>query len=171
MRFLRPERHGRIFFHARKICAGLVLFAALASRCVAAPGEYLVETWDTSSGLPHNTVRAIAQTPDGYLWIGTENGLSRFDGVRFENFVRENTPELLDPGVDFLQVDSRGTLWVGAGGHVLTWDGRALQQQSWPWSGGDWIGRLLISHTNEIVFATGKGRLMRGVLKSPGNYQ
>ena len=56
----------------------------------AAPDDFLIQTWDTASGLPHNTVRSIAQTPDGYLWIGTENGLARFDGVRFENFDREN---------------------------------------------------------------------------------
>ncbi|MBC8095767.1 MAG: hypothetical protein H7Y43_08135 [Akkermansiaceae bacterium] len=135
------------------------------------PGEYLTETWDTSSGLPHSTVRTVAQTPDGYLWVATENGLARFDGVRFETFVRENTPPLKNPSIDFLEVDACGVLWVGAGRHVLTWNGRKLVDQDWPVPAGDWIARLLRSNSNEVLFATGAGRLMRGKPTTQGRYE
>src|SRR6185503_10070092 len=52
------------------------------------------EVWLTENGLPQNTVHAIAQTNDGYIWIGTEEGLARFDGVKFTVFDKQNTPEL-----------------------------------------------------------------------------
>jgi ligand-binding sensor domain-containing protein len=45
--------------------------------------EYLVDTWQTERGLPDNFVNAIAQTPEGYLWVATFNGLARFNGVEF----------------------------------------------------------------------------------------
>ncbi len=147
-----------------------VLFFLSPGSGMAAPGEFLVQTWDASSGLPHNTVRAIAQTPDGYLWIGTENGLARFDGVRFENFVRENTPALPNPNVDFLQVDSRGTLWVGAKGHLATWDGRRLAETELPLANGDQVDTLLFSRSNEIAFGTAQGCVIRGRISAQGNF-
>src|SRR5829696_9286373 len=58
---------------------------------VAAPG-YTLAHWDSDDGLPQMTPRAITQTRDGYLWIGTFNGLARFDGVRFTSFTVRNTP-------------------------------------------------------------------------------
>jgi ligand-binding sensor domain-containing protein/signal transduction histidine kinase len=138
---------------------------------VAAPGEFLIQRWDTASGLPHNTVRAIAQTPDGYLWLGTENGLARFDGVRFENFVREDTPALPNPNVEFLQVDARGRLWVGAKSHLAFWDGRRLTEPELPLAGGDQVDHLLLSRSNEVVFGTAQGCVLRGRISAAGNYQ
>jgi ligand-binding sensor domain-containing protein/signal transduction histidine kinase len=153
--------------------AGLLFaLAALFAQCgSAAPGEFLLQRWDSSGGLPHNTVRAIAQTPDGYMWIGTENGLARFDGVRFENFIRENTPALPNPNVEFLQVDSLGTLWVGSKGHMAMWDGRRLTEVEWPLASGDGVDWLLISRSNELVFATGQGCIIRGRPSARGDYQ
>jgi ligand-binding sensor domain-containing protein len=143
----------------------------VAELSAAAPGKFLLQKWDTSSGLPHNTVRAIAQTPDGYLWLGTENGLARFDGVRFENFVRENTPALPNPNVEFLQVDSRGILWVGAKGRMATWDGRRLAEPGLPLAAGDQVDKLLFSRSNELAFATAQGCVIRGKLLPGKNYQ
>src|SRR5215472_3275799 len=72
------------------------------------PGNYLTDVWTSENGLPDNSVTAIAQTPDGYLWIGTYNGLARFDGVRFVTFDPANTPALLHARVRGLYVDSGG---------------------------------------------------------------
>ena len=44
--------------------------------------QFLLHTWQSAQGLPQNSVTSIAQTDDGYMWLGTEEGLSRFDGVR-----------------------------------------------------------------------------------------
>lgn len=62
------------------------------------------------NGLPADNVRAIAQTPDGILWFGTQNGLARFDGRRVENIYLEN---LLSSNILTVQVDLDGTLWIG----------------------------------------------------------
>ena len=155
------------------VTAGLVqLMLMLAAGVHAAvPEEYLVQKWDITSGLPHNTVRAIAQTPDGYLWLGTENGLARFDGVRFENFARENTPALQNPNVEFLQTDAGGTLWVGTGNRLYAWDGRRLAAQNWPVVPGDQADRLLISRTNEVFLSTIQGCLVRGQRLPAGDWQ
>ena len=142
-----------------------------AGASAAAPGEFLIQKWDTASGLPHNTVRAIAQTPDGYLWLGTENGLARFDGVRFENFARENTPVLQDPNVQFLQTDTGGTLWVGTGSRIYAWDGRRLAAQNWPVAANDQPGRLLVARTNEVFFSTVQGCLVRGRQLPSGDWE
>ena len=152
----------------RLLLVGLTLAGRLGA---AAPGDYLIQKWDTSGGLPHNTVRSIAQTPDGYLWIGTENGLARFDGVRFENFDRENTPALQNPDVEFLQVDTTGKLWIGLKGQMATWDGRRINGQEWPLSPGDQADRLLLSRTNEICFSTLAGALIQGRLTGTGEWQ
>jgi ligand-binding sensor domain-containing protein/signal transduction histidine kinase len=152
-------------------CATLLLIVITAGAATAAPGEFLIQKWDTASGLPHNTVRAIAQTPDGYLWLGTENGLARFDGVRFENFARENTPALQDPNVQFLQTDPGGTLWVGAGSRMCAWDGRRLAAQNWPVAPSDQPGRLLVARTNEVFFSTVQGCLVRGQRLPAGDWE
>src|SRR6516225_3162496 len=52
----------------------------------AAATDYLVDVKDEENDLPSSTVTAICQTPDGYLWVGTYNGLARFDGIRFVTF-------------------------------------------------------------------------------------
>ena len=147
----------------------MVLLVGGARLGAAVPSEFLIQRWDITSGLPHNTVRTIAQTPDGYLWLGTENGLARFDGVRFENFGRENTPALQNPNVEFLQTDACGTLWVGTGSHVSAWDGRRLTLQDWPVADGDQADRMLVSRTNEVFFSTVQGGLIHGQRRAAGD--
>lgn len=58
---------------------------------VTALSSYQFDRWQTDEGLPQSTVTSIAQTRDGYLWLGTQNGLVRFDGVNFKVFNRNNT--------------------------------------------------------------------------------
>ncbi len=75
--------------------------------------EFTIALRDSSAGLPHNMVMAMAQTPDGYLWAGTWEGLARYDGIEFRVFDRANTPELNGNGVRALAVARDGGLWVG----------------------------------------------------------
>ena len=79
--------------------------------------EYRIDVWQTSDGLPGNTVTAIQQTPDGYLWIGTLNGLVRFDGVRFQVFGEASA--LPNTRVLSLLAARDGTLWIGTDGGGL----------------------------------------------------
>lgn len=77
---------------------------------------YTARSWQTDDGLPHTAVQAIAQTLDGYLWVGTRNGLARFDGVHFISFDVKSTPQLQNPSITTLCPDHRGALWIGTEG-------------------------------------------------------
>src|SRR5579871_3200833 len=67
----------------------LLLCCALSARA-----QYVIDYWTTDKGLPQNSVLSIQQTPDGYLWFTTFDGLVRFDGVRFTVFNKGNSPGL-----------------------------------------------------------------------------
>ncbi len=112
---------GRLFSSPVRFCplAGLLLavpWPAPAHTTPRASADYLVYVWSSEDGLPQNSVNCLAQTPDGYLWVGTRSGgLARFDGTRFVIFNPQTTPELKDVEFETLSVDSRGTLWITAG--------------------------------------------------------
>jgi signal transduction histidine kinase/ligand-binding sensor domain-containing protein len=74
--------------------------------------EYLIDTWTTDNGLPQNSVKALLQTRDGYLWLTTFDGVVRYDGVRFTVFNRVNTPGILSSQFHSLYEDRDGTLWI-----------------------------------------------------------
>jgi diguanylate cyclase (GGDEF)-like protein len=82
--------------------------------------QYVIQTWSTEEGLPQNDASAICQTRDGYLWIGTPEGLARFDGVRFTVFDRKTTPAMESQEITCLLESRDGSLWIGTrGGGVL----------------------------------------------------
>lgn len=76
------------------------------------------QSWQRDQGMPHKSIRALAQTSDGYLWAGSDDGLARFDGVRFVAFeLRAGW----HPGpVHALLADRRGALWIGTSASGLT---------------------------------------------------
>src|SRR2546427_8145873 len=81
---------------------------------------YRITHWTSEKGLPQNTVKALVQTRDGYLWVGTLNGLARFDGVKFTVFDHVNTPEMKYDAIDDLAADEKdGSLWIGTRGALL----------------------------------------------------
>ena len=75
--------------------------------------QYSQDVWRSDDGLPQNSLLSMAQTRDGYLWLGTWEGLARFDGARFTVFDKRNTPELRNHTIKALVEDASGTLWVG----------------------------------------------------------
>ncbi|HUG09408.1 MAG TPA: two-component regulator propeller domain-containing protein [Opitutaceae bacterium] len=81
---------------------------------------YSVRVWQTEDGLPQNMVTSAVQTRNGYLWFGTESGLARFDGERFQVFNPVNTPELADRRAARLFEDAQGTLWIGHEAGAIT---------------------------------------------------
>ncbi len=101
-------------------------FAIVMNASAADPARYSVRSWQADEGLPHNSVRAIAQTPDGYLWVGSENGLARFDGIRFTPFDELSVAPLKSPAVNALLVTTNGDLWIGleSGGLAHWVDGK-----------------------------------------------
>jgi len=86
---------------------------AVAGAAAAGDLPYIVDVWGTADHLPQSSVIAITQTRDGYLWLGTLNGLARFDGSSLTAFNVNNTPGLPSDVIVFLLEDSRTNLWVG----------------------------------------------------------
>ncbi len=78
------------------------------------------EVWKVEDGLPQNSIQAILQTRDGYLWLGTQEGLVRFDGVRFAVFNKRSVKALKSNYILTLFEDSHGNLWIGTNGGGLT---------------------------------------------------
>lgn len=74
-------------------------------------------------GLPQNSVNAICQTRDRYLWVATFGGLARFDGAQFTVFKHGNTPEFPRNWVTALHEDRAGRLWIRIGGSVVFYEG------------------------------------------------
>ncbi len=86
---------------------------AQASRTIIPPGSpFIVDVWGIEDGLPQSSIISIAQAYDGYLWLGTLNGLVRFDGLKFTVFDESNTPGLSSSRIVHLFEDSRSNLWV-----------------------------------------------------------
>ncbi len=76
--------------------------------------RFITTHWTTENGLPQNTVTAVVQTQDGYLWLGTFGGLARFDGLKFTIFNTSNTPIFKSNRITALYVSRDGKLWIGA---------------------------------------------------------
>ncbi|MGH8174716.1 MAG: two-component regulator propeller domain-containing protein [Steroidobacter sp.] len=106
-----------------QLCAWIMLSVAPTAMALSPDkslSQYVMDNWQSGhGGLPQNTVLALAQTGDGYLWLGTHHGLARFDGVRFVMFNQRNTPEFKGNSAESLYVDRRGDLWVGTAAGVL----------------------------------------------------
>ena len=88
----------------------MILLAAAATGCA----QYQIKSWTTDDGLPQNTVRSMAQTPDGYLWMTTLDGLVRFDGVRFTVFSKNNIAGFGANRLNQIVQSLDGDLWIGA---------------------------------------------------------
>ncbi|HTZ57363.1 MAG TPA: two-component regulator propeller domain-containing protein [Acidobacteriaceae bacterium] len=91
--------------------------ATVRSPADAAPGEqYMRRVWRIQDGLPEDTVQAIEQSDDGYLWIGTTGGLVQFDGSRFRLYDHATTPALAENSVFCVLSTRDSSLWIGTDG-------------------------------------------------------
>ena len=168
--------------HWRRKCVGLarigagwravVMMVGLATASVGAAsgegGDYLTDVWTADEGLPNSSVTAIAQTPDGYLWVGTYNGLARFDGIQFVTFDPANTPALAHARVRKLFVDNQGTLWINTlDGSLTSLKGGTFALE---WKGGEGIDpdvTLISSVSNQVTFLRHRGTLRRKAQSAP----
>ena len=98
---------------------------AVSSNPTTAPPSYTHRAWTTEDGLPQNSASALVQTRDGYLWVGTYQGLARFDGSRFTIYDGRNTPAMTSDWIDRLLADRRGGLWVATQKEILRYDGES----------------------------------------------
>lgn len=119
-----------------------VIVASYAPRALALDPslrltQYMHQSWTSNDGLPQDSVNDIAQTPDGYLWLATQEGIARFDGTRFTIFDSRTTRGTVTNFVYTLLVDRRGTLWAGASSGLVRYDGNGQfsvigEKQGWP---------------------------------------
>jgi signal transduction histidine kinase/CheY-like chemotaxis protein/ligand-binding sensor domain-containing protein/HPt (histidine-containing phosphotransfer) domain-containing protein len=104
-----------------RLCGCALLLAspaAVALTPAKAPTQYVLNNWQLAEGLPQNSPVTIAQTRDGYLWVGTQEGLARFDGARFTVFDRRIAHQIRTNVVTALRGDRQNRLWIGTGAGV-----------------------------------------------------
>jgi ligand-binding sensor domain-containing protein/signal transduction histidine kinase len=123
--------HAAISSAGRPLVKRLATFALLLAGllCASPPAwalatakplkQYGRQSWQSDTGLPQNTVHAIVQTRDGYLWVATEGGLVRFDGQELRTFDPGNTPQLTSASINDLALDEQGTLWISTGSGLV----------------------------------------------------
>ncbi len=102
-------------------CAAGGALAGLALEPSTPLANYGQQAWVMENGLPQNTVQALAQTQDGFVWLGTEVGLVRFDGNGFQVFDRNSTPALPGNDVHCLLAAKDGALWIGTSEGLARW--------------------------------------------------
>ena len=163
----RQARRSAISSFVRSLAAGLLfLTAASGTRAEDRAGafrEYVSRTWRTQDGLPESRIRALAQTPDGYLWVGTPGGLARFDGVRFVVYSRFNTPAMTDDNIRGLSIGRDGSLWIATdGGGLLQYQGGRFHSFG-PNEGlaNEFVGAVLEDQKRQVWAATNRGLYVR----------
>ena len=142
------------------VILSMVCVWSLPSFALGSINDYFMESWTSDDGLPHNSVNAIAQTDDGYLWFATWEGVARFNGLKFELYGRSPKTGIIDAGTRALVADDNNRLWVGGARGGLT-----LRQ------GYDWypqppapslVNHILIDQdSNQWIAVEGKGVYLR----------
>jgi len=91
----------------------LIIFVQPDSTFSQFENDFIVESWKVENGLPQHTINALAQTSDGFIWIGTEGGLARFDGFNFKVFDKSSSPVLSTNRITALAADDKNRLFMG----------------------------------------------------------
>jgi len=125
--------------------------------------RFMIKAWSMAEGLPHLSVTSLAQTPDGYLWVGTLAGLARFDGVRFKVFTPQNCPELPKSRIGALFQDAQGTLFIATerGGGLAALRGGKFEQLLGSGNEQDEIVSCLKEPSGDSIFVARSGALWR----------
>src|SRR6476646_10726644 len=119
--------------------------------------QYVHTVWHSEDGLPQNSIQALLQTKDGYLWIGTQEGLVRFNGVEFKVFHKGNTDAIRHNDVRELYEDRDGALWVGTfGGGLVSYQGGKFTDYT--------VQRGLSNNTVTAVVQDSHGNIWAGTI-------
>lgn len=146
----------------RALIASMLALATASAHALDADKRfhhYVRDTWSIDQGLPQISALAIAQGAEGYVWVGTQAGLARFDGVRFVSFDPQNTPELPGILVQSLLADRQGTLWVGTYKGLARYRARRFETVALrgnPGAGLD-VRDILQTQDDRILVATASG--------------
>ena len=164
MRCLSWSMHGTARRIGHVLLAAAALTAPLRGLDPRKPiAHYSHQVWHTVDGLPQDSVRAIAQTRDGYLWLGTQAGLARFDGEHFTVFDPSNSP-LKQGHVLVLCASRDGSLWIGMGDSDGLYQWTAEKGITAVWSGSN--VRALFEDRDGVLWV---GTQDKGVLRLSGS--
>lgn len=115
--------------------------------------QYGHTSWGIREGFNVGHINAMAQTPDGYLWLGTEFGLYRFDGVRAVQWSLSGDQRFQNTYVRSLIAARNGSLWIGTYSGLASWkDGKLTQ---YPELSGQEVGALVEDRDGTIWAGTG----------------
>lgn len=118
------------------------IFGVSAPDSADTPPGFQLSSWTTDNGLPQNTVNKIVRTGDGYLWLATNAGLIRFDGVDFDIFTSDNIPGLTTNRITDILESHDGSLWLGTEGSGVVV--RAIQKATITYSTADGLAGNLV---------------------------
>ena len=159
MRTMEKPRGRRLVIPLGPVCAFLLLAwspSTFALNPALDVSQYAHTSWKTRDGFPKGEISSIAQTPDGYLWLGTELGLFRFDGIRHVQWRPPGNQDLPSNWIFSLLVSRDGTLWIGTEKGLVSWkDGKLTQYAE---LAGRYIFKLLEDHEG-TVWASGAAML------------
>src|SRR5262245_54696937 len=127
--------------------------------------QYRHTAWRVHEGAFGSAPNAIVQTADGYIWIGTDSGLVRFDGVRFQPWADPSVESLSGTGIVSLLSASDGTLWIGTATGHLSWKNGNLQE-----SVSGRINGILEDHQRRIWVARSREQRSGGLCQVVGEH-
>jgi len=139
-----PFRVILLVYLCNALCFVLLSAAASALDSNRQISQYAHTAWRIQDGALPGPAEAFAQTTDGYLWVGTYDGLVRYDGARFTDWIAANGKRLRDSRIQALLGARDGSLWIGTANGLTRWKGGTLQD-----------------------FAEPRGRIL-GVIEDPG---
>jgi signal transduction histidine kinase/ligand-binding sensor domain-containing protein len=122
------------------------------------PDQYVHQSWTIRDGAPP-AVCALAQAPDGYLWLGTGTGLYRFDGVQFAQYRPKAGQSLVSSNITALKFVANGGLWIGFydGGAAFLKDGKLTAYSAREGFPPGWVLDFAEGNDGQIWVATGQG--------------
>ena len=119
--------------------------------------QYVNRTWRELNGISISMITCLAQTREGYLWIGTQGGLIRFDGVKFLKFNTQNTREMKVNFITTLLADHNDMLWIGTRAGLVNFrDGHFFLLKGSQLLSNDIIYSIFEDHGHQIWIGTGE---------------
>src|ERR1041385_722709 len=149
----------------RHVAAALFLLLATAGEVAALPADravsqYVRRAWTVEQGLPHGTVRGVAQTSDGYLWLATFEGLVRFNGEGFTVLDKSVSPGFVKHGIITICRTNDDPLWLGTLAGLMRY--RRGRFEPITIGGGQEIVNAVAASADGTVWAgTAAGKLFR----------
>ncbi len=135
--------------------------------------EYNLRSWSTKDGLPNDKISIVYQSTQGYIWLGSQEGLARFDGAQFEIFDKKNTPVFPHSQIVSLIEDKDSTIWISTiRGIVKSRHGKFTAVPVETGIAPFICNTFFINHKGNLLVGTRTGvlRIVNGTVSNAGSY-